>query len=283
MFKTKTQIRQILQENNFRPNKKLGQNFLCDQNIINKIVDQIPKDQNVLEIGPGLGSLTFFLAKKSRTVTAVEIDKGYFNYLQDQKNKNKIENLTVINQDILKFDLNTIQGPITLIGNLPYYISGPILFWMLENRHLIEKAVIMVQQEVAERLLSGKDNKVYGKTTVLFDLFAEKELLCTVSKHCFYPEPQVASQVLSITFKQKKGIEISNEALLFDIIKAGFGKRRKKIANAIKEVAPDVDINVILEKCNIDKNARAENLGCEDFVLISNKLEVKSQKSKVRS
>ena len=273
MFLTKTNILDILKQNTFAPNKKLGQNFLCEKGIIEKIIGHIDSNENVLEIGPGLGCVTFPLAHKVKNVCAVELDKGYFKYLCQEKEKQNLKNINFIHSDILEVDLREILKEETVVfGNLPYYITGPLLMKLIEERRFIKKAIIMVQKEVADRLKAKKGNKIYGKTTVLFDMFASVKHLCNVPATCFFPEPNVDSTVLEIVMQQNSKICLENEDLFFKMVKEAFGQRRKQLVNSLDGMFDKKKLIEILENLGIGAHVRAEELSAEDFARIANAL-----------
>jgi len=237
--------------------KRWGQNFLQDPNIIRKIVNTInPQNKDViLEVGPGKGALTFELSKKVKELIAIEIDPFLVNYL----NANKPDNLIIHQGDILDFDLDEIQGDYKIIGNLPYNITSPIIFKLLSNLCWNE-AVLMVQNEVAERIVASPGSKIYGRLSVMVQAFAEVKFHFKVPPIVFYPKPEVYSAVISLTPIDKK---IKCRTMFSEIVRLAFSQRRKKIRNTLK---------FHLTENNLEQfgDLRPEALGVLDFIDISN-------------
>ncbi len=269
----------ILDTYRFKFTKSLGQNFLIDGNILDKICEgaDITKEDDVLEIGPGIGTLTQILCEKASTVVAVEIDKNLIPILSETMNE--YDNLQIINDDILKMDLHTLikdkfnNKKIKVAANLPYYITTPIVMKLLEKRLNIDKIVVMVQKEVANRMQSAPGSKDYGALSVGVQYYAKPEIVTHVSRNVFIPKPKVDSAVIMLDIYDKPPINVNDEKTFFNVVKSAFGKRRKNIANSLSSGYIDVskkEIKEILEKLDIDKRLRAENLSLEDFANITN-------------
>ncbi|MFH0977444.1 MAG: 16S rRNA (adenine(1518)-N(6)/adenine(1519)-N(6))-dimethyltransferase RsmA [Spirochaetota bacterium] len=262
---TKTII-EIIRENNLYPNKKLGQNFLCNDGIIKKIIEvsAVDKDDAVLEIGPGLGGLTAMLVAKAGSVTAVEIDSGLFSYLNFRFIA--VDNLTILHSDFLKTDLNAVFTK--AIANLPYYCSSEMLFH-LAVKYKIKEIFVMLQKEMAERILSAPGSKTYGALTVALGLYYEAKILFNIDKKSFYPQPDVSSAF--IYFKRREDIGLSDDELrLFhSIVKSAFWGRRKTLKKGLTDsphlvVDKAIIINTFNE-LNINEKIRGEDLSIEEF------------------
>ncbi|MEP1307702.1 MAG: 16S rRNA (adenine(1518)-N(6)/adenine(1519)-N(6))-dimethyltransferase RsmA [Balneola sp.] len=221
----------------FKTKKSLGQHFLTDNNIIHKIVNAIKAEKNnrIIEIGPGTGALTKWLVQKYNDVHVIEVDKRAIEVLE-----NEVEGITIHQQDVLKVDWNDLvsnEGKTYVVGNLPYYITSPILFSLLEFRHLFEDAILMMQKEVAERLVATTSTKAYGILSVQTQLMSTPEILFDVSPNSFSPPPKVTSSVLRLTFDKPK-LECS-DINLKTVVRTAFNQRRKKISNSLKPVLGD--------------------------------------------
>lgn len=272
-------VNEILKKHGFRVSKSLGQNFLIDGNIVRNICEAggVSKEDSILEIGPGLGTLTEELALNAKKVVSVELDESLLPVLNETlENYNNIE---IIHGDILKVDLGKIideklgGGPIKVIANLPYYVTTPIIAKLIEEDLNIETIIVMVQKEVAERIVANPGNKQYGSLTVFINFYTDSEIVMRVPKTVFMPKPNVDSAVVKLTIKDKLP-EVDRE-LFFKVVKSAFGKRRKTILNSLSSGELDLekkDIKKTLEKVNIPSNKRAEELGIEDFVKISKSL-----------
>ncbi|MEZ0537701.1 16S rRNA (adenine(1518)-N(6)/adenine(1519)-N(6))-dimethyltransferase RsmA [Caldicellulosiruptoraceae bacterium PP1] len=265
---TKTELIKLLNLYNLSADKKLGQNFLIDENVVKKIVnlaDVVGKD--VIEIGSGPGTLTVFLSRIANSVYAVEIDKKILNVLLEVTKE--LQNVNIINEDILQFDFHNLKkDKLIIVGNLPYYITSQILFKIFENRKLIDSFTIMIQKEVAQRILAKPNTKEYGILTVSFNFYCDYVDQFMVSKNVFYPKPDVDSAVIKAKFKDN--IPDIDEALFFSIVHACFNTRRKTILNALS-INLDIEkdkIERILDKANIDPNLRAENLTVENYLTL---------------
>ena len=266
----------ILEKYNIRADKALGQNFLVNDEIINKIIEvsNINSDDIIIEIGPGLGVLTNLLLEKSENVIAVELDKRMITILQDRFSKNK--NLELINQDILKVDLKKLietekkeeNSQVKIVANLPYYISTPIIMKLLEEYKIIDEIIVMVQKEVAERITAKTGTRMAGSITYGVEYYSTAYSEILVPKESFIPRPKVESEVIKLILRKNINEDSQFEKELFSVIKAGFLQRRKTLANALinnKIIENREEINNILNKLNIDINVRAENLTLDQF------------------
>lgn len=277
---------EILQKYNFVFQKKYGQNFLVDGNILDKIVAsaKITKDDCIIEIGPGIGTMTQYLAEAAREVIAVEIDKSLIPILEDTLSA--YDNVTVINEDILKVDINKLveeknQGkPIKVVANLPYYITTPIIMGLFESKVPLNSITIMVQKEVADRMQVGPGTKDYGALSLAVQFYANPEIVVNVPPSCFIPQPKVGSSVIRLTKYEKPPIEVENERFFFSIIRASFNQRRKTLVNGLQNAA---NLNVkkehileTLKEMNLSETIRGEALTLEQFAFFSNILWSKS-------
>lgn len=272
-------IKEILSLHGFKFSKSLGQNFLIDGNIVRKIVEKadIKEDDCVLEIGPGIGTLTEELALNAKKVVAVEIDKKLIPILDETVGKYK--NVEIIHNDILEIDIQKLidekleGGPIKIVANLPYYVTTPIIAKLIEDELNIETIVVMVQKEVADRMASGPGSKTYGSLSVFIDYYSRPEIVLNAPKTVFMPQPKIDSSVIKLNIK--KELSDINRDKLFKVVKAAFSKRRKTILNALSTYGFDIEKSVIkncLESCDISANERAENLSTEEFIKISKSL-----------
>ncbi len=270
------QIKKIMTEHNLIFHKGLGQNFLFDEHYLNAIVDSgnISENDVIIEIGPGLGVLTTRIAEKAKKVYAIEIDSNIANILPDITSD--YDNIEVINQDVMKFDLNSITEKyesVKVIANLPYYITTPIVMKILEETRNLKTIVIMIQKEVAERLVAKPNTKDYGAMTLAINYYADANIKFTVPAGAFVPAPKVESAVVCLDILDKKRVDVSDEKLFFKIIKAAFGQRRKTLVNAISNNFSDIskdDIKKVLNELSISETIRGEALSIFDFEKICN-------------
>lgn len=274
----------IMNKYGIKANKSLGQNFLINEEVVNNIVDcsQISKEDLVIEIGPGLGTLTSSLLEKAGKVICIELDKKMIKILQDRFSLYK--NFEVINQDVLKVDLKNIikkekeTGKIKnakIVANLPYYITTPIIMKLLEERLDLQSITVMIQKEVAERLIATPGNKETGAITYSVYYYAESQKIMEVPNNSFIPEPEVTSEVIKLNIRDKAPIEVKSKGVMFKIIKAAFMQRRKTLLNALtnaKVFVSKEEGTKIFEELNIDVNIRAEKLTLEDFAKITDKI-----------
>ena len=273
---------EILKKHNFSLQKKYGQNFIIDRHILEKIVTaaEINKSDCVLEIGPGIGTMTQYLAESADKVIAVEIDKKLIPILTETLAG--YDNVTIINQDILKTDLHKLisefgnGNPVKVVANLPYYITTPIIMSLFEQNLPLNSLTIMVQKEVAERIKSKPGTKEYGALSLAVKYYAHPEVIAIVPPACFIPKPAVSSAVINLKKHEIPPVNVINENLLFRIIRAAFNQRRKTLANALKNV---VDLGLtrehvvsILEVMKLTESIRGEALSLVEFAELSNAL-----------
>lgn len=273
--------KETVAKHNFHFSKSLGQNFLIDQNIITKIIDGagVTADENVLEIGPGIGSLTQELAERAKKVVAVEIDKSLIPILKETlQDKNNVE---VINADILKVDINKLigeqfdGGDVKVIGNLPYYITTPIIMKCLEEKVPIKAIVIMIQKEVADRMKAKPNTKDYGALSVAVQYYCSVENIVNVPPSVFIPQPKVDSSVIKLNVLDEPRVKVASEEIFFGIVKDSFGKRRKTLLNSLSSGNLQLNKDLIREvftECGIDEKRRGETLSLDEFALIANEI-----------
>lgn len=274
--------KEIINKYSFAFQKKFGQNFLIDSNILESIVSaaDITKDDFVLEIGPGIGTMTQYLCETARQVVAVEIDKMLIPILQDTLSE--YDNVEVINQDVLKLDINALAQeknagqPIKVVANLPYYITTPIIMGVFESGVPIESITIMVQKEVADRMQTGPGSKDYGALSLAVQYYAEAKVQLNVSATCFMPRPNVDSAVIKLTRHKTPVVDVKDEKLMFKVIRASFNQRRKTLVNGLKNSSElDFSKEKILEAINTigkEESIRGEKLTLEDFANLTNAL-----------
>ncbi|MBO5473243.1 MAG: 16S rRNA (adenine(1518)-N(6)/adenine(1519)-N(6))-dimethyltransferase RsmA [Lachnospiraceae bacterium] len=273
---------EIIQKYQFRFQKKFGQNFLVDGNILDKIIAsaQLTKEDCVLEIGPGIGTMTQYLAEEAREVVAVEIDKNLIPILQDTLSA--YDNVTIINEDILKVDINRIARehnggrPVKVVANLPYYITTPIIMALFESRVPLQSITVMVQKEMADRMQVGPGTKDYGALSLAVQYYAEPEVITRVPASCFMPRPKVDSTVIRLTRYEKPPVEAADEKYLFAVIRASFNQRRKTLANGLANAGNlGVDRSVVeetLAEMGLSSMVRGETLTLEQFAELSGRL-----------
>lgn len=271
----------VLNRYKFAFQKKFGQNFLIDTHVLERIIDEagITPDDFVLEIGPGIGTMTQYLACAAREVVAVEIDKVLIPILEGDTLK-AFDNVTVINEDILKVDINKLVEeknggrPIKVVANLPYYITTPIIMGLFESHVPIESITIMVQKEVADRMKTGPGSKEYGALSLAVQYYANPEIVANVPPNCFMPRPNIGSAVIRLTRHETPVVDVKDEKLMFRIIRASFNQRRKTLVNGLKNSG---EINFTKEQIEaaitaIDKplTIRGEALTLAEFAALSN-------------
>lgn len=268
----------ILHKHGFRFKKKWGQNFLFDKNILGKMVETagVAKGDRVVEIGPGAGSLTQLLAEKEARVMAVEIDPALIPVLRETLAG---QDVTLVQGDILKMDLDKVtaghhmEWPYKVVANLPYYITTPVLLYLLENSFHIESITVMVQWEVAKRLTAGPGTKDYGAVTLAVDYYTEAGLMFKVPRNLFRPAPEVDSAVIHLRRRKAPPVDVRDEAFMFRLIKAAFGQRRKTLLNALGslgEGAERATIAAALAKAGLDGQRRGETLSLKEFACLAN-------------
>ncbi len=270
---------EILKKYNFSFQKKFGQNFLIDTNILEKIIKeaQITKDDCVLEIGPGIGTMTQYLAENARHVVAVEIDKTLIPILGDTLSE--YDNVTVLNADILKTDIQAICDeynngkPIKVVANLPYYITTPIIMGLFESHVPLKSITIMVQKEVADRMKEGPGSKDYGALSLAVQYYANPEIVAEVSPNCFIPRPNVGSAVIRLTRYENPPVDVKDERFMFVLIRASFNQRRKTLSNGLSNAGLGIsreDVTKALDKMGLSPTVRGEALTLEQFADLSN-------------
>ena len=278
----------VLQKYNFNFQKKFGQNFLIDTHVLDKIIyeSRITKDDFVLEIGPGIGTMTQYLCENAREVAAVEIDKNLIPILADTLSA--YDNVEVINDDILKVDINRLAQeknggrPIKVVANLPYYITTPIIMGLFESHVPIDSITIMVQKEVADRMQTGPGSKDYGALSLAVQYYAKPEIVANVPPNCFMPRPNVGSAVIRLTRHEMPPVQVEDEKMMFRLIRASFNQRRKTLANGLSN-APDIplskeQIQESIVELGVPVTIRGEALSLEQFAKLSNIVTKKLQK-----
>lgn len=268
----------IVDKHGFKFSKSLGQNFLIDDNVIDKIIDgaRVKEGDKVIEVGPGIGTLTREMAKRAEKVVAVEIDKNLIPILKETLAD--FDNTEVVNEDILKVDINKLVdeklsgGPVKLIANLPYYITTPIVMKFLEEDIPVTDIVVMVQKEVADRMNAVPSTKDYGALSVAVQYYCDTEIVAKAPRHMFIPQPKVDSTVIGLHIREEKKYKADNEQLFFKTVKAAFGQRRKTLLNSLSSmgVLDKAKIKEVLAEAGIDKKRRGETLSIEEFANLSN-------------
>ena len=264
----------------FNFQKKFGQNFLIDDHVINKIINgaEVTKDDFVLEIGPGIGTMTQYLAEAAREVAAVEIDKKLIPILGETLSA--YDNFTVINEDILKVDIRALAmeknggKPIKVVANLPYYITTPIIMGLFESHVPIDNITVMVQKEVADRMKVGPGSKDYGALSLAVQYYAKPYLVANVPANCFIPRPNVDSAVIRLTRHEEPVVHVEDETLMFNIIRASFNQRRKTLQNGLKNSGlfplTKEEIVASITEAGLPETVRGEALTLEQFAELSN-------------
>lgn len=274
---------EIIQKYNFDFQKKFGQNFLIDSHVLEKIIDaaHITRDDFVLEIGPGIGTMTQYLSEHAREVMAVEIDHNLIPILNETLAG--YDNVVVLNEDILKVDIGKIaeeknQGrPIKVVANLPYYITTPIIMGLFEKKVPMDSLTVMVQKEVAQRMQAGPGTKDYGALSLAVQFYAEPYIVANVPPNCFMPRPKVGSAVIRLTRYKDMPVKVKNEQLMFSIIRASFNQRRKTLQNGINNSSAlhfsKEQVVEALGKMELSTTIRGEALSLEQFARLSDLLE----------
>lgn len=270
----------VINRYEFAFQKKFGQNFLIDQGIVEKIVREagVTKDDFVLEIGPGIGTMTQILCENAREVAAVEIDRKLIPILNDTLSE--YDNVTIINDDILKVDINKLAEeknggrPIKVVANLPYYITTPIIMGLFESHVPLDSITIMVQKEVADRMQTGPGSKDYGALSLAVQFYAKPEIVVNVPPECFMPRPNVGSAVIRLKRHETRPVDVKDEKLMFRIIRASFNQRRKTLANGLNN-SPEIgytneQIAAAIEELGRGASIRGEALTLEEFARLSN-------------
>ncbi len=271
---------EVLQKYDFVFQKKYGQNFLIDTHVLDKIINaaEITEEDFVLEIGPGIGTMTQYLASRAREVFAVEIDRALIPILEDTLSDFK--NVTILNEDILKVDIRKLaeehnQGkPIKVVANLPYYITTPIIMGLFEEEVPVESITVMVQKEVADRMQTGPGSKDYGALSLAVQYYASPYIVANVPPNCFMPRPKVGSAVIRLSRHEKPPVDVKDPRLMFRIIRASFNQRRKTLVNGLKN-AQDLDftkeeIERAVSACGFPAGIRGEALTLQNFADLAN-------------
>lgn len=277
-----SKTKDIIKKYNFNIKKNFGQNFLIDQHVIDKIISSsdITDDDIILEIGPGIGTLTQYLAKAAKKVIAVEIDNSLIPILKGVLSR--FDNVEIINNDILKLDIwdivNTNKDKnIKVVANLPYYITTPIIMKLLEERFPIESITVMIQKEVAYRMNAKPDSKDYGALSLAVQYYSLPYIVANVPQNCFIPRPSVDSAVIKLNILSSPSINVNDENLMFKLIKIAFSQRRKTLLNCLYNVGDfnldKKEIAKLLNESGFDENIRGEKLLLKDFAILSNELE----------
>lgn len=274
-----SELKGIIGKHNFSFTKSLGQNFLIDENILNKIVDgsKIDCETAVLEIGPGAGVLTRELAKRSKKTVAVEIDKKLIPLLCETLGE--FDNIKVINEDIMKVDIKKLfaeefgTSRVSVVANLPYYITTPVIMKLLEAEANLTSLTVMVQKEVAERMAAAPGGKEYGALSVAVQFYSEPKIIAKAEPSCFVPQPKVASAVVNMEISKNQRIRVKDKALFFKVVKSAFGQRRKTLVNALSK-SPYLSLEKekiiqAVKELGFDENIRGEKLSLEEFGKLS--------------
>lgn len=270
--------KEVVQKHNFKFSKSLGQNFLIDTNVIDKILEgaRVKEGDYVIEVGPGIGTLTKEMGRTAEKVVAIEIDKTLIPILEETLSD--FPNIEVINQDILKVDVQELVkeklngGPVKLVANLPYYITTPIVMKFLEEDIPVTDIVVMVQKEVADRMNAQPNTKDYGALSVAVQYYCDTEIVAKAPRHMFMPQPNVDSTVIGLHIREEQIYHVDNEDIFFKTVKASFGQRRKTLLNSLGGLGflSKDQIREALQEANIDEKRRGETLSIEEFALLSN-------------
>ncbi|WP_252223403.1 MULTISPECIES: 16S rRNA (adenine(1518)-N(6)/adenine(1519)-N(6))-dimethyltransferase RsmA [unclassified Clostridium] len=268
--------KELVKKYNFRFSKSLGQNFLLDESVLNDIVAGAEVNENdfIIEIGPGVGTLTAKLLQKAKMVTCIELDNDLIPILQQELGE--YDKFELIHNDALKVDFNEImkgEEHVKLVANLPYYVTTPIIVKLLKENHKFESLTIMIQKEVAERINAEPNCKEYGALSVLVQYYCNTKIVRKVSPESFMPRPKVDSIVIRLDRLNNPRVKVQDEKLLFDIVRAGFNMRRKTLWNATKVVGlSKEDLQKAFDSCNIDPKRRAETLSIEEFAVLADSI-----------
>ena len=273
---------EIIKKHNFSIQKKYGQNFLIDEHVLNKIIAaaELTEDDYVIEIGPGIGTMTERMAPECKHVTAIEIDKELIPILSETLSG--FDNVDIINEDVLKVDLNKLiaerndNKPVKVVANLPYYITTPIIMSLLENKIPIDTITVMVQKEVADRMMVGPGTKDYGALSLAVQYYAKPYIVANVPMNCFIPRPNVASAVIRLTCHKEPPVTVKDEKLMFNLIRASFNQRRKTLINGISNFSgllfTKEQVAMALNSIGLSENIRGEALDLEKFAKLSDAL-----------
>ena len=270
--------KEVVQKHNFKFSKSLGQNFLIDTNVIDRILEgaRVKEGDYVIEVGPGIGTLTKEMGRSAEKVVAIEIDKTLIPILEETLVD--FPNIEVINQDILKVNVQELVkeklngGPVKLVANLPYYITTPIVMKFLEEDIPVTDIVVMVQKEVADRMNAKPNTKDYGALSVAVQYYCDTEIVAKAPRHMFMPQPNVDSTVIGLHVREEQIYHVDNEDIFFKTVKASFGQRRKTLLNSLGGLGflSKDQIKEALKEANIDEKRRGETLSIEEFASLSN-------------
>lgn len=272
----------IIRSHNFSFQKRYGQNFLTDTHVIDKIMDaaDLTKDDHVIEIGPGIGSMTQYLCERAGHVSAIEIDRELIPILNETLKE--FDNISIINDDVLKVDLERLikergmKGKTKVVANLPYYITTPIIMGLLENHVPVDSIIVMVQKEVADRMQSGPGSKDYGALSLAVSYYCEPHIVANVPPNCFIPRPKVGSAVICLDLYDDPPVKVRDEGFMFRLIRAAFNQRRKTLVNSISNAAglgiSKQDVAKALEDMELPETIRGEALTLDRFAQLSDHL-----------
>lgn len=268
--------RSIIEKYKFKFSKSLGQNFLVDDRVLHSIIDaaQLTKEDSVIEVGPGIGTLTIELAEHAGKVLTIEIDNSLIPILEEILKD--YGNIKLYHGDALKADLKEIAAgfldePVSICANIPYYITTPLIYKFFKSGLKIKNIILMVQKEVAQRMAAGPGSKDYGALSLMIRYYSTAEIVTLVPPDCFIPRPKVDSAVIKLEINNKPPVDVKDEELFFSIIRDSFGQRRKTLSNSLKPIgiAKD-DLEAALKRCGIDPKRRGETLSIEDFAALAN-------------
>lgn len=278
--------KEVVNKHNFKFSKSLGQNFLIDDNVIDRILEgaRLSETDRIIEVGPGIGTLTREMGKVAENVVAIEIDKTLIPILKETLAD--LDNVEVVNEDILKVDVQGLineklnGGPVKLVANLPYYITTPIVMKFLEEDIPVTDIVVMVQKEVADRMNAKPSTKDYGALSVAVQYYCDTEIVAKAPRHMFVPQPNVDSIVIGLHVRDEKKYVVDNEDIFFKTVKASFGQRRKTLLNSLGGLGflSKDQIREALQAANIDEKRRGETLSIDEFVNLSNEINKFSSK-----
>lgn len=278
--------KEVVNKHNFKFSKSLGQNFLIDDNVIDRILEgaRLSETDRIIEVGPGIGTLTREMGKVAENVVAIEIDKTLIPILKETLAD--LDNVEVVNEDILKVDVQGLineklnGGPVKLVANLPYYITTPIVMKFLEEDIPVTDIVVMVQKEVADRMNAKPSTKDYGALSVAVQYYCDTEIVAKAPRHMFVPQPNVDSIVIGLHVRDEKKYVVDNEEIFFKTVKASFGQRRKTLLNSLGGLGflSKDEIREALQAANIDEKRRGETLSVDEFANLSNEINKFSSK-----
>lgn len=278
--------KEVVNKHNFKFSKSLGQNFLIDDNVIDRILEgaRLSETDKIIEVGPGIGTLTREMGKVAENVVSIEIDKTLIPILKETLAD--LDNVEVVNEDILKVDVQGLikeklnGGPVKLVANLPYYITTPIVMKFLEEDIHVTDIVVMVQKEVADRMNAQPSTKDYGALSVAVQYYCDTEIVAKAPRHMFVPQPNVDSIVIGLHVRDEKKYIVDNEDIFFKTVKASFGQRRKTLLNSLGGLGflSKDQIKEALKAANIDEKRRGETLSIDEFANLSNEINKFSSK-----